>query len=83
MSNHSSPAEATAHLSPVVALQVVDGELCFHQSQQDRLAGLFRARAAMHARVYQHRSAKAAELMLVDALLAADPVLGISRDADE
>ncbi|KAF6255395.1 hypothetical protein COO60DRAFT_216694 [Scenedesmus sp. NREL 46B-D3] len=63
--------------------RVVDGELCFHQSQQDRLAGLFRARAAMHARVYQHRSAKAAELMVVDALLAADPVLGISRDADD
>jgi HD superfamily phosphohydrolase len=62
---------------------VVDGQLCFHESQQASLAGLFQARAAMHGQVYQHRSAKAAELMVVDALLAADPVLGISRDADE
>jgi HD superfamily phosphohydrolase len=64
-------------------MQVINGELCFHASQQSALSGLFAARAAMHASVYQHRSARAAELMVVDALLAADPVLGISRDADE
>jgi HD superfamily phosphohydrolase len=70
-------------LHSLLPLQVLEGELCFHASQQANLAGLFQARAAMHAQVYQHRSAKAAELMVVDALLAADPVLGISRDADK
>uniref|UniRef100_A0A383VVF6 HD/PDEase domain-containing protein n=1 Tax=Tetradesmus obliquus TaxID=3088 RepID=A0A383VVF6_TETOB len=63
--------------------RVIEGELCFHSSQQPALVGLFAARAAMHSSVYQHRSARAAELMVVDALLAADPVLHISKHVDD
>jgi HD superfamily phosphohydrolase len=62
---------------------VIDGQICFHASQQASLAALFQARAAMHACCYQHRSAKAAELMVTEVLLAADPVMKISRDAHE
>lgn len=57
--------------------QVLSGHVCFDQRQQQQVAAIFDARAELFERVYQHRHAKAAELMIADALVAAEPVLQI------
>ncbi|DBA81314.1 TPA: hypothetical protein ACH3X2_006924 [Trebouxia sp. C0005] len=59
--------------------KVLDNEICFKWSEYENIFELFHARATMHRRVYTHRKAKAIELMLVDALIAADPVLKMTE----
>eukprot|EP00891_Asterochloris_glomerata_P001740 jgi/Astpho2/1740/e_gw1.00032.48.1_t len=59
--------------------KVIDDEICFKWSEYENCFQLFQSRAQMHRSVYTHRKAKAVELMLVDALLAADRVLHLSE----
>lgn len=56
-----------------VCLQVLHGQVLFDQQQQQQVAALFDVRAAMHERVYQEPQGKAADLMITDALLLAEP----------
>jgi len=44
---------------------------------------VFDLRAALHKCMYQHQQAKAAEAMLTDAFVLADPQLGISDKIHE
>ena len=55
-----------------------EGEICFKSSEAFSVYQLFQERYGLHKRVYQHRKAKAIEYMIADALLLADPVLGLS-----
>jgi HD superfamily phosphohydrolase len=64
-------------------LQVLSGQICFEQQQQQHVAALYDVRAALHERVYQHPMAKAAQLMIADALAAAEPVLQVASKLDE
>lgn len=59
--------------------KVLDNEICFKWSEYENIFELFHARSNMHRRVYTHRKAKAIELMLVDALITADPVLRMTE----
>lgn len=59
--------------------KVIGDEICFKYSEYMNLYELFHARASMHRQVYTHKKAKAIEFMVVDALLAADPALRITR----
>lgn len=47
------------------------------------MAAVYDARAFLHERVYQNLQAKAAELVIADALAAAEPVLQIADKIDE
>lgn len=60
-------------------MQVIDDEICYKYTEYMNLYELFHSRASMHRHVYTHKKAKAIEFMVVDALLAADPVLKISE----
>ncbi|KAJ3105057.1 SAM domain and HD [Phlyctochytrium bullatum] len=62
---------------------VVDNEVCFHQKEASNIYQLFHTRATLFKTVYTHRVGKSIELMLVDALLAADPYLEISSSIDD
>jgi HD superfamily phosphohydrolase len=64
-------------------LQVLSGQICYDQHQQQHVAAVYGARAFLHAKVYQHPQAKAAELVIADALAAAEPVLRIADKVDE
>lgn len=44
---------------------------------------MFHTRYSLFKRIYTHRVGKAVELMITDALLAADPYLGISSAVDQ
>lgn len=51
---------------------VVKGELCFHVKQAFNIYQLFHTRYALHKVIYTHPKAKAVELMVRDALVAAN-----------
>ncbi|KAJ2080893.1 hypothetical protein H4R24_002731 [Coemansia sp. RSA 988] len=59
--------------------RVIDDEICYNTKESFNLAEMFHTRYSLHKRIYSHRAAKAIEFMLVDALLVADPILGISQ----
>ncbi|ORZ14001.1 HD phosphohydrolase domain-containing protein [Absidia repens] len=58
--------------------RVVDNEICYHHKEVYNLYELFHSRYSLFKRIYTHRVGKAIELMITDALLAADPHLNIS-----
>ncbi|XP_038982991.1 deoxynucleoside triphosphate triphosphohydrolase SAMHD1 homolog isoform X2 [Phoenix dactylifera] len=60
------------------AMRVIDNEICYPAKEYLTIHKLFATRADLHRTVYTHAKVKAIELMLVDALLAADGYLKIS-----
>jgi len=61
--------------------KVIGDETCYKWSEYQNVHEVFRARASLHQRVYNHRKAKAVEFMVVDALAAAEPVLRLGPRA--
>ncbi|GAB5586934.1 hypothetical protein Unana1_01834 [Umbelopsis nana] len=62
--------------------RVVDNQICYHHKEAYNLFELFHTRYSLFKRIYTHRVGKAIELMITDALLAADEHFGISRAVD-
>eukprot|EP00198_Chlamydomonas_reinhardtii_P002714 XP_001692050.1 metal-dependent phosphohydrolase [Chlamydomonas reinhardtii] len=60
-------------------IKVLDDELCYDWCQYENILDIFRAREAMHRKVYTNRKCKAVEMMAVDALVAAEPLLRITQ----
>lgn len=58
--------------------KVIDDQICFKDEMYDELVALFQDRARMHSKVYTKSKIKAVEFMVVDALVAAEPVLRIA-----
>ncbi|KXZ56927.1 hypothetical protein GPECTOR_1g836 [Gonium pectorale] len=63
--------------------KVLDDEVCYPWSEYGNVLDLFRAREQMHRKVYTNRRCKVVELMTVDALLAADPLLRLTERLDD
>ena len=63
-------------------MKVLDNQICFKASEIGNLCQLFSTRANLHNTVYTHKKGKAIEYMVVDALLAAEPVLNLSSKLD-
>ncbi|KAJ1863274.1 hypothetical protein LPJ78_004142 [Coemansia sp. RSA 989] len=59
--------------------RVIGDEICYNQKEAFNLTEMFHTRYSLHKRVYSHRAGKAFELMMVDIMLIADPVLRISE----
>ncbi|KAM3582569.1 hypothetical protein VKS41_005213 [Umbelopsis sp. WA50703] len=62
--------------------RVVDNQICYHHKEAYNLFELFHTRYSLFKRIYTHRVGKAIELMITDALLAADEHFGISKAVD-
>lgn len=62
---------------------MLSGHICYDQRQQQHVAAVYDARAFLHDSVYNHPQAKAAELVIADALAAAERVLQIADKVDE
>ncbi|RKP13824.1 HD phosphohydrolase domain-containing protein [Piptocephalis cylindrospora] len=58
--------------------EVRDDQVCYYHKEVYNIYELFNTRYSLFKRIYCHRVGKAIEYMITDALLAADPVLGIS-----
>eukprot|EP00775_Hariotina_reticulata_P012051 gene12051-12193_t len=54
-------------------------EICFHEGKQQLVSALFDERYFMHQHVYQHHQVKGVEMMVADAIAAANPVLHFSE----
>ncbi|KAF8607492.1 hypothetical protein BDV93DRAFT_588668 [Ceratobasidium sp. AG-I] len=66
--------------------RVIDNQICYADKDWHMVSQLFESRFALHKTIYNHKSAKAIELMIVDALVLADPFLHLAdktHNADE
>jgi HD superfamily phosphohydrolase len=56
-------------------------EICFHSTNQQLVSALFEERYFMHQNVYHHHEVKGVEMLVADAIAAANPVLHFSEMA--
>lgn len=59
--------------------RVIDDEICYNIKDANQLYELCQLRFSNHKRIYSHKTARAIEYMLVDALKAAEPVMQIAH----
>ncbi|XP_061359589.1 uncharacterized protein LOC133303657 [Gastrolobium bilobum] len=59
-------------------MQVMDDEICYRANDYLTIHKLFATRADLHRTVYTHAKVKAIELMVVDALVKANPYLDLA-----
>lgn len=58
--------------------RVIDNEICYHIKDANSLYELCTLRFSNHKRIYSHKTARAIEYMLIDALKSAEPVMKIA-----
>ncbi|KAI0337332.1 HD-domain PDEase-like protein [Trametopsis cervina] len=63
--------------------RVIDNEICYDIKDANSVFELCWARFSLHKRIYNHKTAKAIEHMLIDALLAAEPYMKIANQIDD
>ncbi|TFK24225.1 HD-domain/PDEase-like protein [Coprinopsis marcescibilis] len=59
--------------------RVVNGEISYNVKDAMSIQNIFQQRFALHKRFYNHKTAKAIEYMIVDALISAEPYLSIAN----
>ncbi|XP_027187416.1 uncharacterized protein [Cicer arietinum] len=64
-------------------MQVMDDEICYRAKDYLTIHKLFTTRADLHRTVYTHAKVKAIELMVVDALVKANPYLHITSSINQ
>ncbi|KAJ7178109.1 hypothetical protein C8R46DRAFT_670080 [Mycena filopes] len=64
-----------AALRLVHSARVIGNEICYQTKDTLTVYDLFHSRFSIHSTIYNHKTAKAIEFMLVDAWKAADPVM--------
>ncbi|KIY52421.1 HD-domain/PDEase-like protein, partial [Fistulina hepatica ATCC 64428] len=68
------------HLQRIIkSARVIDDEICYDIKDADALFEVCQTRYSLHKSFYNHKTAKAIEYMVIDALLLADPYMNISR----
>ena len=59
--------------------RVINDEICYNIKDANQLYELCQLRFSNHKRIYSHKTARAIEYMLIDALKAAEPVMKIAN----
>lgn len=59
--------------------RVIEDEICYNIKDANSLYELCQLRFSNHKRIYSHKTARAIEFMLIDALKAAEPVMNIAK----
>ncbi|KIJ33206.1 hypothetical protein M422DRAFT_35579 [Sphaerobolus stellatus SS14] len=62
----------------IKSARVINGQICYSEKNAYTVLSLFQERFNLHKTIYTHKTAKAIEFMIVDALIRADPYLQIS-----
>ncbi|KAG8935004.1 hypothetical protein FRC01_010509 [Tulasnella sp. 417] len=65
------------------AARVIDDTICYDWKDAQSIYELFYSRYSLHKRVYNHKTTRAIGYMIVDALLAAEPVLHLAEAIDD
>ncbi|CCM00278.1 uncharacterized protein FIBRA_02308 [Fibroporia radiculosa] len=71
---------AVMRLRLIHSARVIDDEICFDIKDANQIYELCYTRFSLHKRIYNHKTAKAIEYMIVDALLAAEPHMKFASD---
>ncbi|KAF8271686.1 hypothetical protein EI94DRAFT_1872018, partial [Lactarius quietus] len=63
--------------------RVVENQICYDIKDANQIYELCYTRFSLHKRIYSHKTAKAIEHMVVDAMLAAEPYLNIAGQIND
>ncbi|CDO76374.1 hypothetical protein BN946_scf185011.g38 [Trametes cinnabarina] len=63
----------------IYSSRVIDDEICYDIKDALQIFELCHTRMSLHKRIYTHKTAKAVEYMIVDALTKAEPVMHIAH----
>ncbi|TDL18439.1 HD-domain/PDEase-like protein [Rickenella mellea] len=63
----------------IESARVVNNEICYHIKDANTIYELCYTRFSNHKRIYNHKTAKAIEYMIVDALMLAEPTMKIAE----
>ncbi|KAJ7062807.1 HD-domain/PDEase-like protein [Mycena amicta] len=66
----------------IQSARVIDNEICFDIKDVNQLFELCHTRFKLHKQVYNHKTAKSIEYMIIDALKLAEPFLKIAEQID-
>ncbi|KAI0075427.1 HD-domain/PDEase-like protein [Panus rudis PR-1116 ss-1] len=59
--------------------RVIEDQICYNIKDANQVYELYYTRFSLHKQIYNHKTAKAIEYMIVDALLAAEPVMQFAK----
>ncbi|KAI0751780.1 hypothetical protein C8Q80DRAFT_1159278, partial [Daedaleopsis nitida] len=63
----------------IYSSRVIDDEICYDIKDANQIFELCHTRMSLHKRIYTHKTARAIEYMIIDALTSAEPVMHIAR----
>ncbi|KAA1479101.1 HD-domain/PDEase-like protein [Dentipellis sp. KUC8613] len=63
--------------------RVIDNQICYDIKDANQIYELCHTRFSLHKRIYHHKTAKAIEYMIIDAMLAAEPYLKIAEQIED
>ncbi|KAI9512761.1 HD-domain/PDEase-like protein [Russula earlei] len=63
--------------------RVIENQICYDIKDANQIYELCYTRFSLHKRIYNHKTAKAIENMIVDAMLAAEPYLKIASQIND
>ncbi|KAI6027108.1 hypothetical protein EDC04DRAFT_2718583 [Pisolithus marmoratus] len=67
----------------ISSARVIDNKICYDIKDANQIYEVYYTRFSLHKRVYNHKTTKAIEFMVLDALLAAEPYLKIASLVDK
>lgn len=67
----------------ISSARVIDNKICYDIKDANQIYELYYTRFSLHKRVYNHKTIKAIEYMVMDALLAAEPHLKLANLVDK
>ncbi|KAG6331004.1 hypothetical protein ID866_8084 [Astraeus odoratus] len=67
----------------ISSARVIDNKICYDIKDANQIYELCYTRFSLHKRVYNHKTTKAIEYMIIDALLAAEPYLKVANLVDK
>ncbi|EIM85360.1 HD-domain/PDEase-like protein [Stereum hirsutum FP-91666 SS1] len=66
----------------ITSARVIENQICYDIKDSNQIYELCWTRFSFHKRIYNHKTAKAIEYMIVDAILAAEPYLSIAKQIE-
>ncbi|EGO30167.1 hypothetical protein SERLADRAFT_358952 [Serpula lacrymans var. lacrymans S7.9] len=63
--------------------RVINNQICYGIKDAEQIYELCYTRFSLHKRIYNHKTAKAIEYMVIDALLAAEPIMKFAEQIDK
>ncbi|KAI0317682.1 hypothetical protein OF83DRAFT_1120014 [Amylostereum chailletii] len=66
----------------IKSARVIENQICYDIKDANQIYELCYTRFSLHKRIYNHKTAKAIEFMLIDGVMAAEPSLKIAEQID-